>query len=69
MEKKKEFFVKMAPNQGVTLYPACDTCDGKKPGIAYLAGSDEEGNGFVVWITDEKVYEVMKKLVPCGQSA
>lgn len=57
----------MAPNHALSLYPACDTCDGKKPGIGYLCASDEEGNGFVVWITDEKVFQLMKKLIPCGE--
>lgn len=67
MDQKKEFVLKMAPNHDLSLYPACDTCDGKKPGIGYLCGSDEEGNGFVVWITDEKVFQLMKKLIPCGE--
>jgi hypothetical protein len=67
MDQKKEFVLKMAPNHALSLYPACDTCDGKKTGIGYLCGSDEEGNGFVVWITDEKVFQLMKKLIPCGE--
>ncbi len=66
MDKKKEFVLKMAPNHGLSLYPACDTCDGKKPGVGYLCGSDEEGNGFVVWITDKDVYQIMEKLIAKG---
>jgi len=67
MDKKKEFVLKMAPDHDLTLYPACDTCEGERPGVGYLCGSDEEGNGFVVWITDEKVFELMKKLIPYGK--
>lgn len=57
----------MAPDHDLTLYPACATCEGERPGVGYLCGSDEEGNGFVVWITDEKVFELMKKLIPYGK--
>lgn len=66
MEKKTEYVVKMAPNHQLTLYPACGTCEGDKPGVGYLCGSDEEGNGFIVWITDKDVYEAMKKHIPLG---
>jgi hypothetical protein len=66
MDKKTEFVLKMAPNHSLTLYPACDTCDGKKPGVGYLCGSDEEGNGFVVWITDKDVFQIMEKLIVKG---
>lgn len=38
----------------------CDLRDGAK-GVGYLTGSDDKGNGFSLWITDEKVYKVMEK--------
>jgi hypothetical protein len=66
MDKKTEFVLKMAPNHGLTLYSACGTCDGKKPGVGYLCASDEEGNGFVVWITDQNVFQIMEKLISKG---
>lgn len=38
----------------------CDLRDGKK-GVGYLTGSDSEGNGFSLWITDEKLFKTMEK--------
>lgn len=38
----------------------CDQRSGDK-GVGYLTGSDSKGNGFTLWITDEKVFQVMRK--------
>jgi hypothetical protein len=40
-------------------------CDdrGGRPGVGYLTGSDEEGNGFTVWIESEAVYQSLEKLL------
>jgi len=38
----------------------CDLRDGAK-GVGYLTGSDSDGNGFTLWITDEKLYKTMEK--------
>ncbi|RJR44301.1 MAG: hypothetical protein C4567_04345 [Deltaproteobacteria bacterium] len=34
----------------------CDVRDGR-PGVGYLTGSDDGGNGFTVWIESEEVYQ------------
>lgn len=39
----------------------CDMRDGVK-GVGYLTGSDNKGNGFTVWITDEKLFKAMSKV-------
>lgn len=44
----------------------CDVRDGKK-GVGYLTGSDENGNGFSLWIESEAAYERLRALI--GESA
>jgi hypothetical protein len=40
-------------------------CDdrGGRPGVGYLTGSDEEGNGFTIWIETEEVYQRLARLL------
>lgn len=38
----------------------CDLRDGKK-GVGYITGSDKNGNGFTIWITNESLYQIMEK--------
>jgi hypothetical protein len=47
------------------LRPCHCGCDnrGGRLGVGYLTGSDEEGNGFTIWIESEEVYQVMDKLL------
>lgn len=33
----------------------CDSRDGSKGG-GYLSASDDDGNGFTIWIQDERIY-------------
>jgi len=40
----------------------CDLRDGYH-GVGYLTGSDEEGNGFTIWIESEEVFQRLKKLM------
>jgi hypothetical protein len=40
----------------------CDERDGR-PGVGYLTGSDDEGNGFTIWIETEEVYRRLERLL------
>ena len=46
----------------------CGTCqaDGVH-GVGYLTGSDAEGNGFVLWIESEEVYQMLAGMVHCPE--
>lgn len=37
--------------------------DWSKQYIGYLTGSDAKGNGFTIWIEDEKVFKVLDKIL------
>lgn len=38
----------------------CDFREGVK-GVGYIIGSDEKGNGFTIWIKDERLYKIIEK--------
>lgn len=40
----------------------CDLRGGNK-GVGYLTGSNDQGEGFTIWIQDEAVYQAIKPLV------
>jgi hypothetical protein len=44
----------------------CDLRDGAK-GVGYITGSDSEGNGFSIWITDEKLFVALEKAFDSGR--
>ncbi|WP_225073557.1 hypothetical protein [Desulfuromonas sp. CSMB_57] len=60
---RKQFVVKMAPNTPLTVHSSCKTCGGESEGVGYLAGSDADGNGFVLWIDEEDVYQAIRKVL------
>lgn len=39
----------------------CDLRGGRNCGVGYLTGSDNDGNGFTLWITDEALFQVLEK--------
>jgi hypothetical protein len=62
--QKRQFLMKMAKNQPLTAYRANKTCGGHKhEGVGYLCGSDGEGNGFVIWIDEDEVFQVLENLL------
>jgi hypothetical protein len=61
---RKQFVLKMKENYPLTLHPPCQSCGGEHEGVGYLCGSDEQGNGFVLWIEDDEVYQVLKRILP-----
>jgi hypothetical protein len=40
----------------------CDYHDGLF-GVGYLSGSDEAGNGFTIWIQDERIFALLKAAI------
>jgi len=50
------------PNLELKLYRpcecGCDQRDGWK-GVGYLSGSDDDGNIFLLWIEDERIYTIL----------
>lgn len=38
----------------------CNVCSKSSRGVGYLSFSDADGNGFTVWIEDEKVFRRLK---------
>jgi hypothetical protein len=40
----------------------CDNRSGR-PGVGYLTGSDDEGNGFTIWIESEEIYQRIERLL------
>jgi len=50
----------------IVLQRPCECgCDrrGGDYGVGYLLGTDGNGNGFTVWIEDEKVYKLMQNVL------
>ena len=45
-------------NRAFRLQRPCE-CGCDNPGIGYLTGSDEDGNGFTVWIETEEIYQAI----------
>jgi hypothetical protein len=64
---KKQFLMKMDKNHPLEVHSSCKTCGGESDGVGYLCGSDEDGNGFVLWIEDQEVYDIVAKVI--GQSS
>ena len=53
-------------NRPFELRRPCECgCDarGGLPGVGYLTGSDENGNGFTVWIESEDVFTAVERLM------
>jgi hypothetical protein len=64
--KEKEIVWKGEKNRLLSVCRPCSCgCDdrGGRPGVGYLTGSDEEGNGFTVWIECEEVYQRLERLL------
>lgn len=41
----------------------CNVCSRNRKGVGYLSFSDASGHGFTVWITDEKVFQRLRRTV------
>jgi hypothetical protein len=55
--KSKEFTWQGEKDRLLQVCRPCPCgCDdrGGRPGVGYLTGSDEEGNGFTIWIESKK---------------
>lgn len=55
----KQYLWKGEPNRVLGTYRpcrcGCDNRDGMR-GVGYLSASDDDGNGFTIWIEDERIY-------------
>jgi hypothetical protein len=62
----KQYIWKGEPNRSFMLSRpcscGCDSRDGRK-GIGYLSGSDDDGNGFSIWIEDERIYRILEAML------
>jgi len=64
--KEKEISWKGEKNR---LFQVCRPCScgcddrGGRSGVGSLTGSDDEGNGFTVWIESEEVYQRLERLL------
>lgn len=55
----EQYIWKGEPNRVLALSRPCDCgCDSRDgaKGVGYLSGSDDDGNGFTIWIQDERIY-------------
>ena len=51
----KEILWKGEKNRPLGVYRPCSCgCDDAANGVGYLSGSDSKGNGFTIWIENEK---------------
>jgi len=39
---------------------ACGVCTANRKGVGYLSFSDEDGNGFTIWIQREQVFRKLR---------
>jgi hypothetical protein len=61
--QKRQFLMQMGKNQPLKAYSSCKTCGGEQQqGAGYICGSDAEGNGFVIWIEEEEVFQTLEKV-------
>lgn len=65
----EQYIWKGEPNRGLALSRpcgcGCDSRDGAK-GAGYLSGSDDDGNGFTIWIQDERIYANLGAILNVG---
>lgn len=63
-DMKKRYLWKGESNRGFGTYRpcrcGCDYRDGVL-GVGYLSASDDDGNGFTIWIEDERIYARVKR--------
>ncbi len=59
----KQVLVKMDKNHPLEVHSANKCCGGHSDGAGYLCGSDEEGNGFVIWIEKQEVFEALARVI------
>ncbi len=60
---QKQIIMKMDKNHPLEVNASCKTCGGQPDGAGYLCGSDEEGNGFVLWIEEQEVFDIVAKVI------
>ncbi|HEX7516786.1 MAG TPA: hypothetical protein VF345_05810 [Chthoniobacterales bacterium] len=58
-DTNKQYLWKGEPNRLLATYRPCRCgCDYRDGilGVGYLSASDDDGNGFTIWIEDERIY-------------
>jgi hypothetical protein len=58
-DMSKQCLWKGEPNRPLGTYRPCKCgCDYRNGmlGVGYLSASDDDGNGFTIWIDDERIY-------------
>jgi hypothetical protein len=60
---QKQIIMKMDKNHPLEVHASCKTCGGQPDGAGYLCGSDEEGNGVVLWIEEQEVFDIVAKII------
>ena len=59
----KQSLWKGEPNRPLAMYRPCRCgCDYRNGllGVGYLSASDDDGNGFTIWIQNERIYTQIK---------
>lgn len=59
----KQIKMKMDKNHPLEVHPANKCCGGHSDGAGYLCGSDGEGNGFVLWIEEQEIFDIVSKVI------
>ncbi len=52
------------PNRRLSVNRPCECgCDAafRDENVGYLSGSDDDGNGFSIWIADSRVYRLLEE--------
>ncbi len=60
---QKQILMKMDKNHPLEVHASCKTCGGEPDGAGYLCGSDDEGNGFVLWIEEQEVFDIVARVI------
>lgn len=66
VDRRNQYIWKGEPNRRLTLSRPCVCgCDSRESGnrIGYLSGSDDDGNGFSIWIEDERIYRNLEAML------
>ena len=63
---RNQYIWKGEPNRSLALYRPCACgCDSRDrlKSVGYLSGSDDDGNGFSIWIEDERIYRGLEAML------
>jgi hypothetical protein len=63
MDRKSDFLWRGEKSRPLGVYRPCPCgiCRKNRKGVEYLSFSDAEGNGFTIWMKNEKVFRKLKR--------